>query len=99
MVQNTTATKKPAATADKAAKQTAWFAVDKQNYKYIALGFGVIVLGFLLMLGGRSDNPDVFDGSKLFSFTRVTLAPVVVIAGFVIEIYAIMRKPKTTENK
>jgi hypothetical protein len=100
MVNKNISSKKPAAaTAEKSAKQTAGFAVDKQNYKYIALGFGVIVLGFLLMLGGGSDNPDTFDGSKLFSFTRITLAPIVVIAGFALEIYAIMRKPKTTENK
>lgn len=86
------------ATTDKAAKQTAWFAIDRQNYKYMAIGFGVIVLGFLLMLGGGSDNPDVFNGEKLFSFTRITLAPIVVIAGFAIEVYAIMRKSKTPEK-
>ncbi|MDR1406247.1 MAG: DUF3098 domain-containing protein [Prevotellaceae bacterium] len=90
MAQNTTATKKPAATADKAAKQPAGSAVDKQQYKYIALGIGVIVLGFLLILEGWSD------GSKSFSFTR-TLAPGVVCAGIAIEIYAIMRKPKNME--
>ncbi|MDR0581591.1 MAG: DUF3098 domain-containing protein [Prevotellaceae bacterium] len=96
--KNSTVKKTVATTTDKGAKQTAWFAIDRQNYKYIAIGFGVIVLGFLLMLGGGSDNPDVFDGAKLFSFTRITLAPVVVIAGFAIEVYAIMRKPKTPEK-
>ncbi|MDR2359015.1 MAG: DUF3098 domain-containing protein [Prevotellaceae bacterium] len=96
--KNITAKKTAAAATDKAAKQTAWFAVEPQNYKYIAIGFGVIVVGFLLMLGGGSDNPDVFDGAELFSFTRITLAPVVVIAGFAIEVYAIMRKPKTPEK-
>jgi hypothetical protein len=100
MAQKIGTTKKTTATAttDKSAKQTAEFAIDRQNYKYMAIGFGVIVLGFLLMLGGGSDNPDVFDGAKLFSFTRITLAPIVVIAGFAIEVYAIMRKPKTTEK-
>lgn len=99
MAQKNSTIKKTVVTAtDKAAKQTAWFAIDRQNYKYIAIGFGVIVVGFLLMLGGGSDNPDVFDGAKLFSFTRITLAPVVVIAGFAIEVYAIMRKPKTPEK-
>ncbi|MDR0694788.1 MAG: DUF3098 domain-containing protein [Prevotellaceae bacterium] len=96
--KNITAKKTAATTTDKAAKQTAWFAIDQQNYKYIAAGFGVIVVGFLLMLGGGSNNPDVFDGAELFSFTRITLAPVVVIAGFAIEVYAIMRKPKTPEK-
>ncbi|MDR3132533.1 MAG: DUF3098 domain-containing protein [Prevotellaceae bacterium] len=99
MAQKNITTKKTAAVAtDKAAKQTAWFAIDRQNYKYIAIGFGVIVVGFLLMLGGGSDNPEAFDGAKLFSFTRITLAPIIVIAGFAIEVYAIMRKPKTTEK-
>jgi hypothetical protein len=86
------------ASTDKAAKQTAWFAIDRQNYKYMVLGFCVIVLGFILMLGGGSDSPDVFDGARLFSFMRITLAPIAVIAGFAIEIYAIMHKPKTTKK-
>ncbi|MDR2801838.1 MAG: DUF3098 domain-containing protein [Prevotellaceae bacterium] len=99
MAQKTITTKKTVAAAtDKAAKQTAWFAIDQRNYKYIAIGFGVIVVGFLLMLGGGSNDPDAFDGAQLFSFTRITLAPIIVIAGFAIEAYAIMRKPKTTEK-
>ena len=57
---------------------------------------GIIIFGFILMAGGGSDDPNVFDES-IFSFTRITLAPIVVLAGFGFEIYAIMHKPKSEE--
>lgn len=69
------------------------FALGPENYRLLAIGFGIIVLGFLLMLGGRSDDPNVFN-EKMFSFRRITLAPIVVLAGFAFEIWAIMKKPK-----
>lgn len=70
------------------------FALGRGNYKLLAIGFVIIVIGFLLMLGGRSDDPNVFNEEALFSFRRITLAPIVVLAGFVFEIWAIMKKPK-----
>ncbi|MDX9726359.1 MAG: DUF3098 domain-containing protein [Bacteroidales bacterium] len=69
------------------------FALGRENYKLLAIGFVIIVAGFLLMLGGKSDDPEVFS-EKIFSFRRITLAPVVILAGFVFEIWAIMKKPK-----
>lgn len=69
------------------------FAIPRENYKYLLIGFIIIVIGFLLMIGGRSDDPEVFNGEELFSFRRITLAPIVVVAGFVFEIWAIMKKP------
>jgi hypothetical protein len=69
------------------------FALGRENYKLLAIGFAIIVVGFLLMLGGKSPSPDKFS-SDIFSFRRVTLAPIVVLAGFVFEIWAIMKKPK-----
>jgi len=72
------------------------FAMPKQSYKFLAIGCAIIVLGFLLMIGGGSDDPTVFDASKMFSFRRITLAPIIVIAGFIFVGYAIMRNPKTT---
>ena len=74
-------------------KEKLHFALGRENYKLLALGFGIIVLGFLLMLGGRSEDPNEFS-EKIFSFRRITLAPIVVLAGFVFEIWAIMKKPK-----
>jgi len=70
------------------------FALGKQNYILLAIGFGIIIIGFLLMIGGGSEDPNVFDADKLFSFRRITLAPIVILAGFVFEIYAIMKTPK-----
>lgn len=65
----------------------------KGNYRLMLIGLGIILLGFLLMLGGRSESPDVFN-EGMFSLRRITLAPIVVLAGFVFEIYAIMKRFK-----
>ncbi|KAF0132107.1 MAG: hypothetical protein FD155_631 [Bacteroidetes bacterium] len=69
------------------------FAFDRENYKWVIIGLAFIVIGFLLMAGGGSNDPDVFS-KGIFSFQRLTLAPLLVLAGYVIEIYAIMKKPK-----
>jgi len=70
------------------------FALEKSNYVLMAIGLGIIVLGFILMAGGRSDDPKVFNES-MFNFQRITLAPMLVFGGFVFEIYAILKKPKS----
>ena len=75
------------------------FALSKQNYYLLAIGFVIIIIGFLLMIGGGSEDPNVFNEEELFSFRRITLAPVVILAGFVFEIYAIMKKPKDKEEE
>jgi fumarate reductase subunit D len=74
------------------------FALGRENYKLLAIGFVIIVIGFLLMLGGKSDDPNVFS-DKIFSFRRITLAPLIVLAGFVFEIWAIMKKPKNSDKQ
>lgn len=74
-------------------KEKAGFAIPRENYKLLIIGFAIIVLGFALMVGGGSDDPNVFNES-IFSFRRITLAPIIVLFGFAFEIYAIMRKPK-----
>jgi hypothetical protein len=73
------------------------FALGRENYKLLAIGFAIIVIGFLLMLGGKAESPDKFS-NEIFSFRRITLAPIVVLAGFVFEIWAIMKKPKDAEK-
>lgn len=73
------------------------FALGRENYRLLAIGFVIIVIGFLLMLGGKSEDPNVFN-EKIFSFRRITLAPIVVLAGFIFEIWAIMKKPKSTDK-
>lgn len=69
------------------------FALGRENYKLLAIGFVIIIIGFLLMIGGKADSPDVFS-EEIFSFRRITLAPMVVLAGFIFEIYAIMKRPR-----
>ncbi len=67
------------------------FALGKKNYIMIAIGFVIIIVGFLLMTGGKSDNPNTFNPA-IFSFRRITLAPVMILIGFAFEIWAIMKK-------
>jgi hypothetical protein len=56
-------------------------------------GLGLIVLGFILMAGGKSDDPNVFN-PDVFSFRRITLAPIIVLSGFALNIFAILKKSK-----
>ncbi len=68
-------------------------ALGRRNYLLMLIGLGMVIVGFLLMSGGGSDDPTVFN-EAMFSFRRITLAPIVVIAGFALEVYAIMWRPK-----
>ncbi len=70
------------------------FALGKENLKLLAIGFLIIVFGFILMTGGKSSDPNVFS-MEIFSFRRVTLATIIVLLGFIFEIYAIMKIPKS----
>jgi len=72
------------------------FALGKENYKFMAIGFAIIVVGFILMVGGGSDDPEVFN-PEIFSFRRITLAPLLLLFGFIFEIYAILKKPKDND--
>ncbi|MBP6456699.1 MAG: DUF3098 domain-containing protein [Chitinophagaceae bacterium] len=65
---------------------------SNENYMIMFIGIAVILIGFLLMIGGKSTDPNVFDKNEIYSFRRITLAPIVVILGLVIEVYAIMKK-------
>lgn len=70
----------------------------KENYKLLIIGAVIIVIGFLLMVGGKAESPEEFN-PEIFSFRRITLAPIVVLLGFAFEIYAIMKKPKETKEE
>lgn len=72
--------------------------LTKKNYQLMLIGFGIIVLGFILMIGGGSDDPQVFNEEELFSFRRITLAPILVLTGFAFEIYAIMKRFKNEKE-
>ncbi|MBC7867000.1 MAG: DUF3098 domain-containing protein [Gloeobacteraceae cyanobacterium ES-bin-316] len=65
----------------------------KENYTWMLVGLGVLALGFFLMAGGKSEDPNVFNAKEVYSPIRITVAPLLIIAGFIIEIVAIMKKP------
>ena len=72
------------------------FAIPKKNIIILIIGLAVMILGYILMIGGGSESLDTFN-ENMFSFRRLTLAPIVILAGIGIEIYGIMSRPK--ENK
>lgn len=72
-------------------------ALDKENYILLAIAFVIVVVGFLLMMGGGSDDPEVFN-EAIYGFQRTTLAPLVVLLGFLFAIYAIMKKPSVDKK-
>lgn len=75
------------------AKKSGAFVFEKANYKYMLIGLGFIVLGFILMAGGGSDDPNVFN-PEIYSWRRIRLAPALILIGFGFEVYAILLNPK-----
>jgi hypothetical protein len=69
------------------------FAFGKENYVLMLTGVILIILGFILMTGGGSKDPNVFN-EEMFSFRRLTLSPILILIGFGVEIVAIMKRPK-----
>jgi hypothetical protein len=72
-------------------KSLAFF--GKQNYIWMLVGAALIIVGMLLMSGGKSADPNVFNPNEVYGFRRITLAPIVIILGFIVEVYAIFKKP------
>ncbi len=66
----------------------------KENYTWMLIGGAVILLGIFLMSGGKNPDPNVFDKNVVYSSTRITVAPILILLGLVIEIYAIFKKNK-----
>lgn len=66
----------------------------KENYRWMLIGIVLIALGLLMMAGGKSPDPNVFNKDEVYSFRRITLAPILILGGFVVEIFAIFRKDK-----
>ena len=91
--------KKPATTtattkAKSSAPKPAFELFGRENYKWMLIGIVIMAIGFVLMAGGKSSNPNVFQDKDVYSTTRITIAPILIIAGLIIEIFAIMKKPK-----
>lgn len=84
--------KKETATKTTTSSQASLF--DKTNLMWMLIGIGIMALGFILMAGGASDDPNVFKREAVYSKMRITVAPIVILAGLVVLIYAIFRNPK-----
>jgi hypothetical protein len=67
---------------------------EKDNYMWMGIGVAVVALGMLIMSGGKSENPNQFDYKTVYSTARITIAPILILAGLMIEIYAIFKRPK-----
>ncbi len=70
----------------------------KINYQLFGAAVGLVIIGYLLMSGGGSEDPNVFNYDELFSFRRITLAPLVVLAGLGLGVYAIVKKAEKSED-
>jgi len=89
--------KKAAVSSDGKKNDRSEFPFDKENYKWLLIGLAFLLIGFLLMIGGGSKDPDVFNYG-MFNFQRLTLSPILLFTGYVIGIYAILRKPGSSQN-
>lgn len=83
---------KKSSAASKEAKSFPIF--EKENYVWMLGGIVLMAIGLILMVGGKSNDPNQFHPEQVYSTTRITIAPILILAGLVIEIFAIFRKPK-----
>jgi hypothetical protein len=67
---------------------------SRENYIWMAAGLALIIIGMILMVGGKSDNPAVFNPKEVYGSQRITVAPVMIFLGLIVEIYAIFKRPK-----
>jgi hypothetical protein len=74
------------------------FLFDKSKYMWMIGGVVLILIGFMLMAGGKSPDPHKFNYDEVYSPMRVTIAPILILLGFAAEVYAIMKKPATDKN-
>jgi len=75
------------------------FPVKKDNLRIILIGLAINILGYLVMIGGGSEDPAKFDGDALFSTVRITVAPFLILVGYAVIIFGIMKKPSANKNK
>lgn len=74
------------------------FGFQKENYKILLVGLAINIIGFILMIGGATEDPTIFNENELFSSTRITISPALILLGYIIILYAIMKKPKNAEE-
>jgi magnesium-transporting ATPase (P-type) len=92
------ATTKTSAPKDLTPKGNQTFLFDKSNYMWVIGGVVLIILGFVLMAGGKSEDPNKFNYEEIYSARRITVAPLLILIGFAVEIYAIMKKPAESNS-
>jgi hypothetical protein len=92
------ATRPAAQVKTPAPKSRAGELFGKENLKWMLIGVAVLIVGFLLMSGGGSEDPNVFEPSEVYSPRRITIAPIVIVIGLLMQIYAIFRQPKNTKE-
>lgn len=72
------------------------FLFTKDNYTWMIIGGVLVALGMVLMTGGKNQDPNVFNNDEVYGTIRITVAPILIVAGLLVEIYAIFRKPKNS---
>jgi hypothetical protein len=75
------------------------FAFQPENYRLLLIGLAINILGFILMIGGGAKSANEFRADELFSQVRITLSPMLIIAGYIVILYSIMRKPKNKQEQ
>lgn len=75
------------------------FGFNKDNYRLLYIGLALNVVGFILMIGGGAESLDEFNASELFSHVRITLAPILILLGYVFILYAIMKPNKKAKSE
>ncbi|MEX1191087.1 MAG: DUF3098 domain-containing protein [Brumimicrobium sp.] len=75
------------------------FIFNRSNYILLFIGIALNILGFILMIGGAAESKDVFNEEELFSQVRITISPILILLGYIVIIYSIMKKPSKKELK
>ncbi len=70
----------------------------KDNYVWMLIGAAVVILGMIVMAGGKNEDPNTFDYNVVYSTMRITVAPILILLGLMIEVYAIFKNPKTPDT-
>lgn len=71
---------------------------SKDNYTWMMIGAAIVALGMFLMSGGKNQDINTFDYNVVYSTTRITVAPILIVAGLLVEVYAIFKKPKSSQQ-
>ncbi len=96
--RTTTAASKASVRKEPVVKKTSLPLFYKENYLWMGIGIAVIAIGMMLMAGGKNADSTKFDYNVVYSTRRVTIAPILIIVGLLIEIYAIFKKPKLQQQ-